>query len=306
MELRQLRYFVVCADVKSFSSAAEILYTTQPNVSKTIRSLESELGFPLFVRQRTGIQLTAKGHYVYEYASRALSDIDQMSSLLKENTMGELLISSNPSSWMAACFAQFYNIYAKENVRFQLYSANVADIISRLSNYRDEIGFVYVMKSQNTAFQYALDKNQLMFIPLETTHAILYLGEKHPQYEECDPNQIDLHDIELVQNYTHELNQSNYWNLKDDTGADLAGLHVKVVTNSDCVIEQLLSTTKLANISSGYVTSSVDERNYHGIPVCAKENQVMFGYIKRKECDLSVWAERYVEHVKAQIKRVDK
>lgn len=45
MKLRHLRCFVVCADVNSFSEAAEILYTTQPNVSKVIRSLEEELGF---------------------------------------------------------------------------------------------------------------------------------------------------------------------------------------------------------------------------------------------------------------------
>lgn len=303
MELRQLRYFVVCADVNSFSSAAEILYTTQPNVSKVIRSLEAELGFPLFIRQRKGIELTAKGRYVYEYASKALANVDQMSMLLRENTVEELLISSNPSSWMAACFAEFYNKYAKENVRFQLYSANVADIIVRLSSYRDEIGFVYVMKNQNTSFQYVLDKNNLVFVPLEKTHAILYLGEKHPQYKECDPEKIDLSTIELVQNYTDELNRSNYWNLRDDFGADLAGLRIKVVTNSDCVIEQLLSTTELANISSGYVTENVDARNYHGVPLYDKENQIWFGYIKRKDSELSVWAERYVEHVKKQIRK---
>lgn len=302
MELRQLRYFVVCADVSSFSSAAEILYTTQPNVSKVIRALEGELGFPLFIRQKKGIQLTAKGRYVYDYASRALANVDQMNSLLKEDTMEELLISSNPSSWMAACFAQFYNLYSDENVRFQLYSASVADIIVRISNYRDEIGFVYVMRSQNTSFQYALEKNQLMFVPLEETHAILYMGEKNPKYEECNLEKINLQDVELVQNYADELNHANYWKLKDHMGNDLTGLHVKVVTNSDSVIEQLLATTRLANISSGYITREVDERNFHGVPVCEKENKIRFGYIKRKDGTLSLWAERYIEHVKNQIR----
>lgn len=304
MELKQLRYFVVCADVKSFSSAAEILYTTQPNVSKVIRTLEKELGFPLFTRIRTGIELTAKGRYVYEHASRALNDIDQMSLLLKANTMEELLISSNPSSWMASCFAQFYNTYANENVRFQLYSANVADIIVRISNYRDEIGFVYVMKNQNTSFQYALEKNQLMFVPLETTHAVLYFGEKHPQYAEDGLEAIDLQEIELVQNYADELNPVNYWNLKDKNGTDLKGLKVKVVTNSDCVIEQLLETTRLANISSSYVNDDVNQRNFRGISITEKGNQICFGYIKRKDVELSMWAERYVEHVKNQIRKI--
>ena len=39
LEVKELQYFVVCADLSSFSRAAEVLYTTQPNVSKVIRSL---------------------------------------------------------------------------------------------------------------------------------------------------------------------------------------------------------------------------------------------------------------------------
>ena len=71
IETKQLQYLVVCAQLRSFSKAAEALYTTQPNVSKVIRMLEEELGFPVFVRQSRGITLTARGQRVYEYASRA-------------------------------------------------------------------------------------------------------------------------------------------------------------------------------------------------------------------------------------------
>ena len=72
IETKQLQYLVVCAQLRSFSKAAEALYTTQPNVSKVIRMLEDELGFPVFVRQSRGITLTARGQRVYEYASRAV------------------------------------------------------------------------------------------------------------------------------------------------------------------------------------------------------------------------------------------
>lgn len=47
IETKQLQYLVVCAQLRSFSKAAEALYTTQPNVSKVIRMLEDELGFPV-------------------------------------------------------------------------------------------------------------------------------------------------------------------------------------------------------------------------------------------------------------------
>lgn len=82
MEIRQLRYFVESARKKSISAAAKSLYTTQPNISKTIHALENELGVELFERTNTGIDLTAKGKIVYLYAVNILQNVDRMNELL--------------------------------------------------------------------------------------------------------------------------------------------------------------------------------------------------------------------------------
>ena len=37
MDLKQLQYFVVCAQTGSFSDAAKVLYSTQPSVSKVVK-----------------------------------------------------------------------------------------------------------------------------------------------------------------------------------------------------------------------------------------------------------------------------
>lgn len=44
MDIKQLEFFVTACERGSLSQAAICLYTSQPNVSKTIRSLERELG----------------------------------------------------------------------------------------------------------------------------------------------------------------------------------------------------------------------------------------------------------------------
>ena len=43
LDLKQLKYFIVCAETGSISEAAKLLYTTQPSVSKAIKALEEEL-----------------------------------------------------------------------------------------------------------------------------------------------------------------------------------------------------------------------------------------------------------------------
>ena len=45
MDIKQLEFFVTACERGSLSQAALCLYTSQPNVSKTIRSLERELGY---------------------------------------------------------------------------------------------------------------------------------------------------------------------------------------------------------------------------------------------------------------------
>ena len=57
MDLKQLQYFVACAQTGSFSDAAKVLYSTQPSVSKVIKSLEDTLGMQLFERLPRGIRL---------------------------------------------------------------------------------------------------------------------------------------------------------------------------------------------------------------------------------------------------------
>jgi len=58
----QVQYFLKAADCMSFSRAAAELYVSQPSVSRQVRLLEEELGYPLFDRsQRNRISLTSAG-----------------------------------------------------------------------------------------------------------------------------------------------------------------------------------------------------------------------------------------------------
>lgn len=301
IELKQLKYFVVSADVGSFSKAAEILYTTQPNVSKAIKALEDHLGFDLFQRKSRGILLSTRGKHVYEYACKAIENIEMLSSFSQADRIVQLQISSNPSAWMANIFADFYNQFHVAQLHFQLYSASVEEIIKRVAGYQDELGFVYVMSNQNTSFQYVLGRNHLEFVELKKTQVVLYLGQLHPLYHAKEISEAELKKLKLVQCYEDEFDLNNYWKITNPQGKDVPTLESVVVTNSDCVMQQLLQTTDLANISSGYITNQVDQKELNGIPLYEKENVVMFGYIKRSAEDLSDWGKQFIDFIFAKL-----
>lgn len=72
MKRTQLEYFVRTVEEKSFTKAAEKLFISQPALSKSIRSMEKELGFTLFQRDPGKLSLTGEGEAVYRYATDIL------------------------------------------------------------------------------------------------------------------------------------------------------------------------------------------------------------------------------------------
>src|SRR5436189_4290038 len=61
MELRHLRYFIGVAEEENVSRAALKLHVSQPALSRQIRDLEEELGFPLLKRSAKSVRLTEAG-----------------------------------------------------------------------------------------------------------------------------------------------------------------------------------------------------------------------------------------------------
>jgi DNA-binding transcriptional LysR family regulator len=77
MEVRQLKIFSALAEELNFTRAAERVNTVQSNVTSQIKSLEEELGIPLFDRLSKKVVLTEAGHRFLPYADRALAAMDQ-------------------------------------------------------------------------------------------------------------------------------------------------------------------------------------------------------------------------------------
>ncbi len=61
MTQSQITYFLTVAETLSFSKAANVLFVSQPAVSKQVSLLEEELGLTLFDRTRQGVFLTDAG-----------------------------------------------------------------------------------------------------------------------------------------------------------------------------------------------------------------------------------------------------
>jgi len=61
MQMHQVRYFLALCEERNFTRAAKSCGVSQPSLTNAIKQLELELGGPLFLRERGGIQLNELG-----------------------------------------------------------------------------------------------------------------------------------------------------------------------------------------------------------------------------------------------------
>ena len=75
ISLDSYRVFYYVAQHRSFTKAAQMLYSNQPNVTRTIKNLEQELGCTLFFRTSRSVQLTPEGEALFSHIAPAMQQI---------------------------------------------------------------------------------------------------------------------------------------------------------------------------------------------------------------------------------------
>lgn len=114
MELRQLYQFQAIVQYGNLTRAAEALLMAQPNLSRTLRALEKELGTPLFEREKGRLILNTSGKKLYELTQRIFQDIEETVQNIR-NSCGSaipcLRLSMTAISTVSECIAQFHQAH---------------------------------------------------------------------------------------------------------------------------------------------------------------------------------------------------
>lgn len=288
MDLKQLQYFVACAQSGSFSDAAKILYSTQSSVSKVIKTLENTLGIQLFDRLPRGIRLTVQGQKVYHYVCKITNEIDALENMAAHGMTKWIRISLNPSSWFANQFVDFYNETYEKKYHFQITTAGVRSVMERVRDYMDDIGFVYILSQQKENFLHELARNKMQFVALYETDVILYPGWQTELYD-FERERVDLEELEglrFIQNYQDEFFDIG---AASEESFQWQDLDISVLTNSDYIMEKMLQNSKVSNVSGSYLSENKTGTT-PGIPLNMGDSKVIFGYMLRRgeETDESI------------------
>ena len=86
MKTEQFQYVLELYKTGSISKTAKKFYMSRPNLSNSIRSLESELGFDILERGVNGVRFTEKGLAFVRHCMSIVKELDEIRALTVEKS----------------------------------------------------------------------------------------------------------------------------------------------------------------------------------------------------------------------------
>lgn len=132
------RIFYYVAKYGSFTRAAAMLLNNQPNVTRAIKALESELGCTLFIRTNKGAALTPEGEALYSHISLAFEHIQTGEEEIAANKgLQKGIVSIGATEISLRCFLlPILNSYRKKypGIRIRISNLSTPQAVSALKN----------------------------------------------------------------------------------------------------------------------------------------------------------------------------
>ena len=187
MTLNQIIYFQEIARLENYHQAAEKLYISQPSLSRSIASLEKELGVALFEKKGRGVTLTKAGKLFLEHAERIVADCDIAVGKMNElSTDGGKIdigyIFPLAGHYIPHKVRKFLNIEENKNVVFNFWQNHTPAIAEKVRTGELDVGFGGY-----------LSKNDMEFFPLSAQELVIITPKEHPlaKFDEVPLSELD-------------------------------------------------------------------------------------------------------------------
>lgn len=149
IDQRRCKYIKTIAECSSFSKAAEVLYVSQPSLSRMVKRLEAELGVPLFDRNSVPLVLTDAGKCYIDYIGRfeALEEIMYAEfSHMSTGISSQLTISSLPflgTYILPKVIPRFSDLH--RSINFDIQEKSSRQLLPHLEDGRADIALTNLM-----------------------------------------------------------------------------------------------------------------------------------------------------------------
>ena len=174
MNVIHMKYAVEVAKAGSINKASETLLVAQPNLSRSIKELEADLGIPIFSRTSKGMTLTPEGEEFIGYAKNILRQLDEIEMMYK---------SELPTKQTFSGTAEIY-----------YHETNSNRAIKNILEHNYNLGIIRYAVNFDNYFKSLLDEKGLHYELVAEFKYVLVMNSKHPlakkdeiRYKDLEP-----------------------------------------------------------------------------------------------------------------------
>ncbi|WP_297423608.1 LysR family transcriptional regulator [Clostridium sp.] len=166
LDLNLYKVFYTVAKYKNISRASEILFVSQPAVSKSIKTLEKNLGIKLFLRSSKGVTLTSEGAVLYNHIENGFEEIllgERLVEKLKNKDMGTINIGVSTAigkNYLVPKLEKFIQLYP--NFKINILNRPTIDTVQLVEEDKLDLAIVGAPNSDDN----------LQFVKLSIIHDI--------------------------------------------------------------------------------------------------------------------------------------
>ena len=158
-----MKYAVEVAKSGSLNKASEVLLIAQPNLSRSIKELEYDLGIVIFDRTSRGMILTPEGEEFINFAKGILSQIDQVEKYYKDNSARKqkFSISVPRACYISEAFAEFSKSLTKEPAEIFYKETNSQRTIRNILENNYNLGIIRYAENYDKYFKNMLEEKDI-------------------------------------------------------------------------------------------------------------------------------------------------
>ncbi|MBQ8575987.1 MAG: LysR family transcriptional regulator [Clostridia bacterium] len=160
MNILHMKYAVEVAKAGSLNKAAESLLIAAPNVSRSIKELEADIGISIFDRTAKGMELTPEGEEFINYAKGILSQIDEVENYYKKGSSKKqkFSISVPRACYISEAFSQFSKSLSKDAAEIFYKETNSQRTIRNMLEHDYKLGIIRYAENYDKYFKSMLEE----------------------------------------------------------------------------------------------------------------------------------------------------
>lgn len=189
MQLKQLEYLVKIVECGSISKAAQLLYVSQPSLTKAVMNLEQEYGIQILVRKARGVELTSDGKSFVHYAKGVLTATGELEATfshqkyLSDTKKSRLFVATQQLDFVHDLLLKTYQLNQDKRLHYNLVETDRSSVARLLLSGAVDLGLFVRSSVDAKTLLWNTEAKRLDMFLLDESCPYVCVGPKSPFYE---------------------------------------------------------------------------------------------------------------------------